>query len=340
MNPLVNVLLAAGEPSTASFTMAETILFYCVAVFMVACALAVGLAKKAAHSAIAMVGVMLGLAVIYFSQDAVFLSVVQVVVYTGAIMILFLFVLMLVGVAASDNYQKTRPAWRIGAWALGIIGAALLVVTFSISHLPATGGIAMPDSLDHVTNPQMLALYIFSTHSLTMELTGFLLILAALGAVTLTHSDALLKVRKQPETAEARLQAYAASGIHPGQQTAPGVYAQNNAPDTPALSGETHEPVEASVPRVLRAQNYDRPLGQVAPAAVKRIQAEKLGKPEEGLHSIEASRAVGQSGAWGMPGDTRGMNLTQPQTRDVRPKAVAEGTAHKAVEAKDKEADK
>ena len=73
----------------------EAILFWCVAVFMVACALGVLFFRKAGYSAISMVGVMLGLAVLYLAQGAAFLGAVQVVVYTGAIMMLFLFVIMM-----------------------------------------------------------------------------------------------------------------------------------------------------------------------------------------------------------------------------------------------------
>lgn len=340
MNPLLlDVLAAAPIDANQPLGLGMTVLFYCTAIIMVVCALAVALAKEATHSAIAMVGVMLGLAVLYFSQGAVFLSVVQVVVYTGAIMVLFLFVLMMVGVSASDNYQKTSPALRYGAWALGIIGAGLLITTFIVSPM-ASAPQAKAPVVDEVSNPVNIAFTIFSDHIFTMQMTGVLLILAALAAVTLTHSDALTVIKKQPETAEARMQAYAASGIHPGQMPAPGVYAGHNAPDSPALSGEDMSPLKESIPRVIRAQDFDRPLAQVAPTAVEHIRAEKMGHPEDGMLSIAASQAVKHSTAWGMPGDSADMSLAQPETRDVRPKAVGGGdAAPKAIDNKEKEAD-
>ena len=92
----------------------EAILFGCVAVFMIACALGVLFFKKAVHCAICMVGVMLGLAVLYLMHGAAFLGTVQVVVYTGAIMVLFLFVIMMIGLGASDNYAQHFGTHRSG----------------------------------------------------------------------------------------------------------------------------------------------------------------------------------------------------------------------------------
>ena len=99
----------------------EAILFGCVAVFMIACALGVLFFKKAVHCAICMVGVMLGLAILYLMHGAAFLGTVQVVVYTGAIMVLFLFVIMMIGLGASDNYaQQARAHHHFGAHRSGL----------------------------------------------------------------------------------------------------------------------------------------------------------------------------------------------------------------------------
>lgn len=325
MNTLLTLSLAAeqaGEASTSSFGMGETILFYSVAVFMVACAIGMALVKQAAHSAILMVGVMLGLAMLYFSQEAYFLATVQVVVYTGAIMILFLFVLMLVGVAASDNYQKTSRTLRISAWVLGGLGALVLVAALITANLPQTGAVEYAEG---VTNPVGVAFNIFGEHMFTMELTGALLILAAIGAVTLTHSDALTKKMLQPETAEAKMKAYREKGRHPGQLPAPGVYAATNAPNVAALSGIDGSPLQESVPRVVRAQGIEKPVGQVAQKAVLRVQADHGDNPEQGLHSLEASRGVAQSGSWGMPGARVDSQLAQPDTHTVVPQELEAG---------------
>ena len=115
----------------------EAILFGCVAVFMIACALGVLFFKKAVHCAICMVGVMLGLAVLYLMHGAAFLGTVQVVVYTGAIMVLFLFVIMMIGLGASDNYaQQSRG--RIITSVLIALGLAAVVIG-AVARSRATG---------------------------------------------------------------------------------------------------------------------------------------------------------------------------------------------------------
>ena len=98
--------LSNGWPMMGST--GEIILFACTAIVMVACALGVLFFKKAAHSVICVVGVMLGLAVLYIANSAPFLGVAQIVVYTGAIMMLFLFVIMLIGIGTSDDYARQR----------------------------------------------------------------------------------------------------------------------------------------------------------------------------------------------------------------------------------------
>ena len=91
-------------------------------------ALGVLFSKKAVHSALLLAATMLCLAVLYLAQDAPFLGVVQVVVYTGAVMMLFLFVLMLVGVDSADSLVETLRGQRVAAVAggLGFGGSAHL----------------------------------------------------------------------------------------------------------------------------------------------------------------------------------------------------------------------
>lgn len=297
---------------TDHFSLGQTIFFWAVAVVAVLCALGVAFSRKAVHAAVCMIGFMVALALIYVSQGAYFLGAVQVVVYTGAVMMLILFVIMLIGVAASDNYRRTRRGLRMGAWGLGIVGALLLAASLLTSHLPATGSVR--GSTQH-SNPVQLALSLFTDHLFTIQVTAVLLIIAEVGAIMLTNSDRLTKLFKQPETARAKMLEYAKGRHHPGQLPAPGVYAQSNSPDVPALSGETHGPVEVSVPRVLRARGQDRSIGEASPTAVARLRHDLEGDSPCGLHSLAASRAVGQSQAWGMAGSAAPHTLRQPGTR-------------------------
>src|SRR5918997_1267570 len=94
---------------------------------MVIAALGILFARKAVHAALLLAVVMIGLAVLYAVQDAPFLFAVQIIVYTGAILMLFLFVLMLVGVDASDSLVETIRGQRLLA-GLAFLGIGVLLV--------------------------------------------------------------------------------------------------------------------------------------------------------------------------------------------------------------------
>ena len=98
----MQLALEVGQTATP-----EAVMFWILGPLAVLAALGMLLVKKAVHSAILMAFVMVVLAVFYIAQDAVFLGIVQVVVYTGAVMMLFLFILMLVGVDSSDSLTET-----------------------------------------------------------------------------------------------------------------------------------------------------------------------------------------------------------------------------------------
>src|SRR4051794_2587447 len=103
------------------------IAFWILAPIMVAAALGLLFSRKAVHAALMLAVVMISLAVLYAVQDAPFLFAVQIIVYTGAILMLFLFVLMLVGVDASDSIVETIRGQRVAAILVGL-GFGLLLV--------------------------------------------------------------------------------------------------------------------------------------------------------------------------------------------------------------------
>ncbi|SIA38936.1 NADH dehydrogenase subunit J [Mycobacteroides abscessus subsp. abscessus] len=293
--------LSNGWPMMGST--GEIILFACTAIVMVACALGVLFFKKAAHSVICMVGVMLGLAVLYIANSAPFLGVAQIVVYTGAIMMLFLFVIMLIGIGTSDDYARQSR------------GAILKAVP--APHKPVE---VDPYSNQPITD---LAITLFQEHWLSMELAGGLLITAAVGAMLLTHSDRLTPKADQFETARNKMRAFAEKGARIGQLPAPGVYAQSNAADVPAVSGETLGPVEESVPRVLRVRGLARTIGEVTPEvseqlALARTTATEASELDESPYTIGRTPDVPRSGAFGMPGADAPTGLAQPRARKAR----------------------
>src|SRR5256714_13958322 len=115
-------LLAVGHTSGG-----EAATFWVLAPIAVIAALGMVTTRRAVHAALLLAVDMLALAVLYAAQDAPFLAFVQIFVYTGAVMMLFLFVLMLVGVDASDSLVETLRGQRVAAIVLGLGFAALLI---------------------------------------------------------------------------------------------------------------------------------------------------------------------------------------------------------------------
>jgi len=247
--------LPASITSAGNVSSGETALFWVLAPLMVFGALGLLFARKAVHAALGIVLVMISLAFLYTAQEAPFLGVVQVVVYTGAVMMLFLFVLMLVGVDNSDSLVETLKGQRwIGA-ILGLGIAAALIGVIRTATFDQARGLTAPNA---DSNPVGVARVIFGQDIFAFEVVGVLLITAALGALVLTHRQRLVPRVGQKERADARV----ASGGRLAPLAAPGVYAGSNALDTPALDPEGR-PIEESVPRVLRIRGQRRSVAEV-----------------------------------------------------------------------------
>ena len=247
--------LPASITSAGNVSSGETALFWVVAPLMVLGALGLLFARKAVHAALGIVLVMISLAFLYTAQEAPFLGVVQVVVYTGAVMMLFVFVLMLVGVDNSDSLVETLKGQRwIGA-ILGLGVAAALIGVIRTATFDQARGLTTPNA---DSNPVGVARVIFGQDIFAFEVVGVLLITAALGALVLTHRQRLVPRVGQKERADARV----ASGGRLAPLAAPGVYAGSNALDTPALDPEGR-PIEESVPRVLRIRGQRRSVAEV-----------------------------------------------------------------------------
>jgi len=234
----VNVLdflaQAPAPPAPADVvTTGEAITFWVLGPLALLGALGMVLARNAVHSALALVGTMLSLAVFYIVQQAPFLGFVQIIVYTGAIMMLFLFVLMLVGRDSSDSVVEVLRGQRLAALLLGLGLAVLLVATVSGSLTSVQSvGLAAGDAGSN-GNVTGIGALVFTKYLFAFELTSALLITAALGAMVLAYAQTRAHAKRgQRETVEARLR-----GEHdrisplPG----PGVYATGNSVAIPAL---------------------------------------------------------------------------------------------------------
>ncbi|WP_395109150.1 NADH-quinone oxidoreductase subunit J [Actinomadura sp. SCN-SB] len=206
----------------------EPFFFWVLAVASVAAALGMIFMRRAVHSALLLATVMLSLAALYAIQDAPFLAFVQVIVYTGAVLMLFLFVLMLVGVSSTDSLVETIRGQRLwaGIAALGFL--VLLGVGFGDAALGDSAGLREANADGNVV---ALARLLFGKYVFAFEATSALLITAALGAMVLAHRERLKPKPTQKDLARRRF----ASGAHPGPLPGPGTYARHNAVDMPAL---------------------------------------------------------------------------------------------------------
>ncbi len=227
-----SLVLAAAETG-GPVTTGEAITFWVLGPIAVLSALAMIIARNAVHCALFLAAVMLSLAGLYAAQDAPFLAAVQVIVYTGAILMLFLFVLMLVGRESSDAVVEVLRGQRLAAAVLGVGFVTLLVGALARALLQITPmGLAVVNDVPG-GNVAGLGRLIFTAYLFPFELTSALLITAALGAMLLAFSQSRNAAKKtQRQTVEARLRGeHARISPLPG----PGVFATANSVATPAL---------------------------------------------------------------------------------------------------------
>ena len=248
----------------------EAVMFWILAPIAVLAALGMLLVKKAVHSALLLAWVMITLAIFYIAQDALFLGIVQIVVYTGAVMMLFLFILMLVGVDSSDSLKETIPGLRPIAITAAIgFGGLLtsLIGRATLGYSPRGLEMANTDG-----NVQGLARLLFSTYVWPFEVVSALLITAALGAMVLAHHQRTVARPTQRESAIARFRTgslASAAGL-PG----PGVFARHNAVDVPALLPDG-TPAPASISETLRSRGDMRDSSQYQLDQIKTEVAEE-----------------------------------------------------------------
>ena len=246
----------------------ETLLFAVLAISMVVVA-ALGLlvTRKPVYTVISVIYVMVGLAFLFTMLEAPFMGVVQVVVYTGAILMMFLFVLMLIGVDTSDSGHETLKGQR-AITVVGLLGIAGLLVVMVWRLFP--GSPMGLEAANGDSNPVAVARDIFANHVLTLELTGTLLIVAALGAMTLTHRDRVKPKQTQEQLAHEKMQAFTEKGERVSPLPNSGVFGESNSSTNPALTAYG-KPLENSVNRVLKIRGQERHVSQFAPVVVERI---------------------------------------------------------------------
>jgi NADH-quinone oxidoreductase subunit J len=251
----------------------ETVVFWILGPIALAGALGMVLSRNAVHSALWLVNTMLAFGVFYVVQQAPFLGAVQIIVYTGAIMILFLFVLMLVGRDSSDSVVETLRGQRVAAIVLGIgfaglVGAGIARAT---QDLPAHG---LGKQQGGNGNIPAIAELLFTKYLLAFEVTSALLITAAVGAMVLAH------IEREPGSRQSQKELSRARFLTDRPQTlpGPGVFARADSVAVPAILPDGRIS-EDSLATGLDAQEPDqmpRPTGR-----------EQLGSPDAALGTLD-----------------------------------------------------
>ena len=168
--------------------MVDTLVFIVAAAICLTGALGVILARNPVHSALMLVMTLFGIAVLFVAQEAHFLAAVQVIVYAGAIVVLFLFVIMLLGVDRAQNLELSiLPIQRWAALVFAAGSLLLLIGLIVVVNEPVTGAEAMGGAASGDENVRLLARSLFSDHVYAFELTSLLLVIAVIGAVVLAR---------------------------------------------------------------------------------------------------------------------------------------------------------
>ena len=272
-------VLAAAADTSVSLGGGEAVVFWILGPLALLGALGMVFSRNAVHSALWLVNTMLAFGVFYVIQEAPFLGAVQIIVYTGAIMILFLFVLMLVGRDSSDSVVETLRGQRVAAIILGIgfaglVGAGIARAT---EDLPTDG---LGDQGGAGNIPAISEL-LFTKYLLAFEVTSALLITAAVGAMVLAHIEREPGSRlSQKELSRARFLTER-QGTLPG----PGVFARANSVAVPAILPDGRV-AEESLATGLEPQEPDqmaRPTGR-----------EQLGSPDAALGTLDPAPLEGR----------------------------------------------
>ena len=289
------------------------VVFGVCAVLAILGAVGVVTLTKPVYSALCLALVMICLAVIYASLGAPFLFAVQIIVYTGAVLMLFLFVIMLVGVAADESITETLKGHRVivAVAAVGVLVLLALAVTQGVVGSPV--GVEMANNASG-GNVQGLAELIFSRYVIAFEATAALLITAAVAAMVMAHPEQLRAKVGQAERAAARLKAFTESERHPGAKPSSGVFARHNSIATPALLPDGSVAVPSLAPALVERVPIPSPEALWEPhdsilagfeADDELIEVEELIDDEE-LAEIES----GPTGTTGTTGD--GSEWSQP----------------------------
>jgi NADH-quinone oxidoreductase subunit J len=225
---VTQTVLAAAGPNQVST--GEAVAFWILGPVALIGAIGMVLLRNAVHSALSLVATMMCLGLFYLIEQGPFLGLVQIIVYTGAIMILFLFVLMLVGRDSSDSLVETLRGQRVAALLSGVAFALLVALGIGRAFTDQTVKNLDNANTQYGNNVDGIAHLLFTKYLFAFELTSALLIVAAVGAMVLAHIE-----REGPKPTQKALARERIRSGRPQPLPGPGVLSSGNAVGTPAL---------------------------------------------------------------------------------------------------------
>ncbi len=210
--------------------MSEAVVFVVAAVIVLSGAVGVVASRNPVHSALFLIQTLFGVAVLFVLQEAHFLAAVQIVVYAGAIVILFLFVIMLLGVDTADDWSVEPIAGQrpltviVGAALLGLGLALVVVASDALTGQVQRGGERALDSRfinnEPITDIERIGRVLFTDYALSFEITAALLTVAVIGAVVLTRKQLRSELLEDLEAGSMELPAAAPDDAHDGAASA------------------------------------------------------------------------------------------------------------------------
>lgn len=227
-------LILAQEQGQSAVTTGEAVAFWILGPLAVAGALGMVFVRNAVHSALWLVLTMLTLGVFYIVQNASFLGFTQIIVYTGAVMMLFLFVLMMAGRDSSDSLVEVIRGQRLAAAVFGVGFAGLVSLALARSLTDVVPAPPLDPTTPEGGGAGGLGRLILTDYLFPFELTAALLIVAALAGIVLAQRDRRNEgpKRSQRDQVEAR---FRGEYDRPSPKPGPGVFATANSVATPAL---------------------------------------------------------------------------------------------------------
>jgi NADH-quinone oxidoreductase subunit J len=263
------VLAAAATDAGGHVSTGEAIAFWILGPIALAGALGMLFARNAVHSALWLVLTMLSLGMMYMVEQAPFLGFVQIIVYTGAIMMLFLFVLMMVGRDSSDSVVEVLRGQRLwaGVFGVGLAGLVIGIVARGLTQVTPLG----LDSVNNANggNVSQIGRQLFTNFLFPFELTSALLITAAVGAMVLAYTGRGRGIAKRTQR-EMVVARFRGEHARPSPLPGPGVFATANSVATPALlpdgsiAPESLSDIIESTP----VEDFDPDLTEVADSGV------------------------------------------------------------------------